>query len=214
MRGVIFDLDGTLADSLRDIAAAVNHVLGELALPRFADAEVERMVGDGARMLIRRALGSRAELEERALAAFQARYFEALAVHTRAYDGIDSLLDVLEARGVPTGVLSNKPHAATVELVRGLFPRHPFTLVLGTRDERTKKPDPSGALEIASAMGLSAGEILFVGDTPVDVETAARAGMISVGALWGMRSREELEAAGAQHLIAAPDELLPLLSSP
>ncbi len=214
MRGVIFDLDGTLADSLRDIAAAVNHVLGELALPRFADAEVERMVGDGARMLIRRALGSRAELEERALAAFQARYFEALAVHTRAYDGIDSLLDVLEARGVPTGVLSNKPHAATVELVRGLFPRHPFTLVLGTRDERTKKPDPSGALEIASAMGLSASEILFVGDTPVDVETAARAGMISVGALWGMRSREELEAAGAQHLIAAPDELLPLLSSP
>lgn len=214
MRGVIFDLDGTLADSLRDIAAALNHVLGELALPRFADAEIERMVGDGARMLIRRALGPRAELEERALAAFQARYFEALAVHTRAYDGIDSLLDALEARGVPTGVLSNKPHAATVELVRGLFPRHPFTLVLGTRDERTKKPDPSGALEIASAMGRSAGEIFFVGDTPVDVETAARAGMISVGALWGMRSREELEAAGAQHLIAAPDELLPLLSSP
>ena len=213
MRGVIFDLDGTLADSLKDIAAALNHVLGELALPRFADAEIERMVGDGARMLVRRALGPRVELEERALAAFQARYLEALSVHTRAYDGIDSLLDALEARGVPTGVLSNKPHAATVELVRGLFPRHPFTRVLGTREERTKKPDPSGALEIASAMGLSAGEIFFVGDTPVDVETAARAGMISVGALWGMRSREELEAAGAQHLIAVPDELLPLLSS-
>jgi len=115
---------------------------------------------------------------------------------------------------MPTAVLSNKPHAATVELVRALFPRHPFTAVLGTRDDRTKKPDPSGALEIASAMGLPPGEILFVGDTPVDVETARRAGMISVGALWGMRTREELEAAGAQHLIARPHELLELLSPP
>src|SRR5690606_1047222 len=134
MRGVIFDLDGTLADSLRDIAAALDHVLVELALPRLSDAQVERMVGDGARMLIRRALGARVDLEERALAAFQARYRGALAVHTRAYEGIDALLDALEERGVPTGVLSNKPHAATVELVRALFPRHPFTLVLGTRD--------------------------------------------------------------------------------
>lgn len=211
MRGVIFDLDGTLADSLKDIAAALNHVLGELVLPRFSDAEVERMVGDGARMLIRRALGPRVELEERVLAAFQARYLEALSVHTRAYDGVDALLDALEARGVPTGVLSNKPHAATVELVRALFPRHPFTRVLGTREERLKKPDPSGALEIAAAMALAPAEILFVGDTPVDVETARRAGMISVGALWGMRTREELEAADVRHLIAAPDQLLTLL---
>src|SRR5690606_4331975 len=135
---------------------------------------------------------------------------DALAVHTRAYDGVDALLDALEARGVPTGVLSNKPHAATVELVRGLFPRHPFTLVLGTRDERLKKPDPSGALEIAAAMGLAPGGSPVVGETPVAVETAARAGMVSVGALWGMRTREQLEAAGAQHLIAAPDELLSL----
>src|SRR5690606_5832472 len=132
--------------------------------------------------------------------------------HTRAYDGIDGLLDALEARGVPTAVLSNKPQAATVELVGALFPRHPFTAVLGARDERTKKPDPSGALQIASTMGLAPAAILFVGDMPVDVETAARAGMTSVGALWGMRTREELEEAGAQHLIEAPADLLPLLS--
>jgi phosphoglycolate phosphatase len=210
MRGVIFDLDGTLVDSLRDISEALDHVLSERGLPRHSHAEYERMVGDGARILVRRALADRAELEDEVLAAFKARYLAHVAVHTRPYDGIEALLDTLTERGVPMAVLSNKPHPATETLVRALFP-HPFVAVRGTREEHLKKPDPTAALEIARAMELAPDTILFLGDTAVSTSTAARAGMVSVGALWGMRSREELERAGARHLIAAPGELLALL---
>lgn len=211
MRGVIFDLDGTLVDSLRDIADAMDHVLDELGLPRHAHADYERFVGDGARILVRRALGERADLEDEALAAFRARYFARLLVHTRAYPGIDALLDELAQRGTNTAVLSNKPHLATVQIVRALFPHHPFVLVLGQRDEGPRKPDPSSAFELARAMGLAMNDVLFVGDTPIDVATARAAGMIPVGVLWGMRSREELEQAGAHHIVAEPSEILALL---
>lgn len=211
MRGVVFDLDGTLVDSLRDIADAVDHVLDHLGLPRWSHAEYERMVGEGARILIRRALGDRVDLEDRALAAFHARYLANAAVHTRPYDGVEALLADLAARGVPMAVLSNKPHDATTALVRELFAEGTFARVRGALEPHPNKPDPSAALELARAMELAPEAILFVGDTAIDVETAARAGMTSVGALWGMRPREELERAGARHLIASPRELLALL---
>lgn len=211
MRGVIFDLDGTLADSLRDIAEAVNYVLAARGLPGWSQSEIERMVGEGARVLIRRALGPRGEIEDEVLAAFHARYRTHAAVHTRPYDGVDALLHALAARRTPMAVLSNKPQPATGDVVRALFPRAPFVEVRGAQDGRAIKPDPSSALELARRMELAPQSIFFVGDTPIDVETAARAGMISVGVLWGMRSRRELEEAGARHLIAAPDELLGLL---
>lgn len=207
----IFDLDGTLVDSLRDIADAMDHVLDELGLPRRSHAEYERFVGDGARMLVRRALPDRADLEDTALASFRARYFARLIVHTRPYDGVEALLGALADRAIPTAVLSNKPHAATQAIVRQLFPAHPFVEVLGHRDDHPRKPDPASAFELARALGLSPSSILFVGDTPVDVETARAAGMIPVGVLWGMRARAELEGAGAAHLIAEPMELLELL---
>jgi phosphoglycolate phosphatase len=209
--GVIFDLDGTLVDSLDDIAAAMDHVLDTLELPRRTRAEYERFVGDGARLLVRRALGGRVDLEDEALAAFRARYVARMTVHTRPFAGIEALLAELAARGVRTAVLSNKPHAATVQLVRALFPTHAFVAVLGQRDEHERKPSPDGAFEIARAMGEPPRGIHFVGDTPVDMETARAAGMIPVGVLWGMRSRAELERAGAACLLTTPAELLALL---
>lgn len=211
MRGVIFDLDGTLIDSLRDIADALDHVLAERNLPQPSYAEVERMVGDGARILVRRALGERLDLEEEVLTAFKARYFANLTVHTRPYEGIEALLTALKERGTPMAVLSNKPHPATASLVAALFPEVPFIEVRGAREEHLKKPCPTVALEIADRMELAPEAILFVGDTAIDVETAARARMTSVGVLWGMRPREELERAGATHLIGSPAELLSLL---
>lgn len=211
MPAVIFDLDGTLVDSLTDIGAAMDQVLDELGLPRRARDEYARFVGDGARLLVRRALGARIDLEDEALAAFRARYLAQMTAHTRPYPGIEELLQELGARAIPTAVLSNKPHAATVELVRALLPSHRFALVRGLCDEQARKPSPDGALEIARELGTPSREVLFVGDTPVDVQTARAAGMVAIGVLWGMRPRQELERAGAAHLLASPDELLALL---
>lgn len=213
MRGVIFDLDGTLIDSLDDIADAMDHVLDGLGLPRRTRDEYERFIGEGARLLVRRSVGGRADLEDEAFAAFRARYSSRLLVSTRPYPGVEELLASLAARGAPTAVLSNKPHDATVKIVRALFPDHPFVLVLGHREDTPRKPDPTSAFEIARAMGLAPRDVLFVGDTAVDLATARAAGMIPIGVLWGMRSREELEAAGAAHLIAEPGELARLLDA-
>lgn len=212
MRGVIFDLDGTLINSLPDLANAMDHVLGERGLPGWSHAEYEQFIGEGARVLVRRALGERVELEDDVLAAFRARYDAHCAVRTHAYPGIDALLEALARQQVPTAILSNKPHPPTVEVVRVLFPRHRFVQVLGDREGHAKKPDPTSALAIARAMDIAPAELLFVGDTPIDVATARSAGMRSVGVCWGMRTRRELEDAGVDHLIATPEELLPLLA--
>ncbi len=211
VRAVIFDLDGTLVDSLRDIAEAMDDVLVELELPRRTLREYESFIGDGARMLVRRALGPRSDLEERALAAFRAQYFARLTLHTRPYDGIETLLEELAAREVPSAVLSNKPHPATVAIVEELFGAHPFAAVLGQRSDIPQKPDPSGALELARILGREPGHILFVGDTSIDIRTAHAAGMIAVGVAWGMRSRGELRDAGAAHIVDVPADLLALL---
>jgi phosphoglycolate phosphatase len=208
-RGVVFDLDGTLVDSLRDIAVAMDRALEDLGLPRRTLAEYERFIGDGARMLVRRAIGE-APYEDEALERFRARYSEHLVVHTRAYPGVEPLLAELARREVPTAVLSNKPHAWTEEIVRTIFPAHPFARVLGHRSDAPHKPDPASALEIARALELPCERIFFVGDTAVDIDTARRAGMIAVAVLWGMRTREEL--AGAAHCITEPSELLALLN--
>ncbi len=207
MRAVIFDLDGTLVDSLRDIADAMDHVLDELELPRRTRDEYERFVGEGARLLVRRSLGDRADLEDEALAAFRARYATRMLVHTKPYPGVEAMLASLGQRGVPTAVLSNKPHDATRKIVAALFPAHRFVDVLGHREDAPRKPDPTSAFELARAMGVAPSEVCFVGDTATDVETALGAGMIPIAVLWGMRTREELERAGATRFVAHPSEL-------
>ena len=217
MKGVIFDLDGTLIDSLDDITDALNHVLRSMERPTHAREAVERFVGDGARMLVRRALSDpdrgepEAAFEDDALERFLARYRANLTVRTHPYPGVDALLEALARRGTPTAVLSNKPHDATVEVVRTLFADHPFVSVLGHRPGGEKKPDPAAAFELAEALGVAAEDVLVVGDTPVDVHTAVAAGMTPVAVLWGMRSRALLEAAGATRFLSLPSELLGLL---
>ncbi|HJL15312.1 MAG TPA: HAD family hydrolase [Sandaracinaceae bacterium LLY-WYZ-13_1] len=211
MQGIVFDLDGTLVDSLNDIAAALSHVLGELDLPARDRAAVESFVGDGARMLVRRALGDAAvRWEDEALARFRARYLANLTVHTRPYEGVTPMLEALAARGVPTAVLSNKPHDATVRVVEALLPAHPFVAVRGHREGTPKKPAPDAALELAAAMGCPPETLWLVGDTPVDVETARAAGMEPVAVTWGMRTRAQLEAAGATRFVDAPAQVLAL----
>lgn len=213
MTAVIFDLDGTLIDSLADIAASLNHALAELGQPTRTIDEVRGLVGYGASELVRGALAPerRDALFEDVLARYRARYRTHLVVETRPYEGVEEMLEALEVRGVAKAILTNKPHAASREITEALLGRFRWDAVIGQREGVPHKPDPAGALEIARALGAPPSAFYFVGDGDTDMRTARNAGMEAVGCLWGFRDRAALEGAGAQHLIAHPRELLPIL---
>ncbi len=211
---VVFDLDGTLLDSLADIAATVNIVLRELGFPEHEEQRYRYFVGDGVVTLMERVLPAdvdRGTWVPRCVAKFHEVYDRHWNVDTRPYDGIVELLAELRRRKIPLAVLSNKPHPFTLKCVDEYFERSDFTIVLGQRDGVPKKPDPAAAIEIASTLDLAPEQCIYLGDSLVDMQTAVRAAMCPVGALWGFRQRDELIANGAAHLIAHPSELLALV---
>jgi phosphoglycolate phosphatase len=214
VQAVLFDLDGTLLDTLEDIASAANEVLGRLGLPAHPPEAYRGFIGDGVAMLFRRALApEHAEPGRvaRCVEDFRAAYGRSWDVRTRPYDGIPALLDALTARGLGLAVLSNKPDDFTRLCASAYLARWPFRAVLGQREGTPRKPDPAGALEIAGALDVPAGQFLYVGDSAVDMETARRAGMRPVGVSWGFRPAEELWAAGAEAVITHPAELPEIL---
>jgi phosphoglycolate phosphatase len=213
MKALIFDLDGTLADTLRDIMDAMNHALAQRGLPAHGPDAYRQFVGEGASQLVRNALPpGREALVPELLAAYRAHYLAHLIVHTQPYPGISELLSELQARGRPLAVLSNKPHELTTRIVTALFPAVRFVGVLGQRPDHPLKPDPAGALELCSALGHAPGDVALVGDTRTDMQTARAAGMIAIGVRWGFRDARELSEHGAHHVVAEPHELLALLS--
>jgi len=210
-KAIIFDLDGTLLDTLEDLADATNTVLSRRDLPPHPVNAYRRFVGSGARELIRRALPP----DQRTDAIIRECHRDFMEVYacnwntkTRPYPGIPELLDRLAERKIKTAILSNKPHNITVKTVETLLAPWHFEIVLGQRDGIPRKPDPAGALEIAHKFGKSPAEVLFLGDSDVDMRTSANAGMFAVGATWGFRSEEELLGAGAQALAKRPQETL------
>ena len=213
-KAILFDLDGTLLDTLEDIAGCANHVLSEMGFPTHPLDAYRHFVGDGAGMLVRRVLpdGARDEKTIRGcLKAFGDYYKRDGHSTVRLYDGISGLLDGLIGRGLKLSILSNKPHAMTLKVVGSHLPGWDFDLVLGQRDSIPRKPDPAGAFEVADALGIPPSGFLFLGDTAVDMRTAVSAGMFPVGALWGFRDKEELLESGAKALLNNPLELLDLL---
>lgn len=211
---VLFDLDGTLLDTLADLADSMNAVLADWGLSTHPLEAYRWFVGDGIHNLARRALPASHSDEAviaRCVGAMQEEYGRRWSVKTRPYEGIVTLLDGLAARRVRLAVLSNKPHAFTLQTVAALLPDWRFEVVLGARAGVPVKPDPIGALEVAARLGLPPERILYLGDTATDMLTARAAGMHPVGAGWGFREPEELLAAGAAHLLATPTELLDLL---
>lgn len=214
-RAVIFDLDGTLADTLADLGGAMNWALEQLGLPTHDLKAHGYFVGDGVANFAERALGDdRKAMRDALLEIYRPYYAEHCFDHTRAYDGIPELLDQLVARRVPMAVLSNKPHAGTQQLIARLFDRWDFAAVQGEANGVPRKPAPDGALRIAQELDVPPHEIMFVGDTRTDMDTAVAAGMFAVGVLWGFRDRDELLDHGAQALIQHPLELLPLMDTP
>jgi len=207
-RAAIFDLDGTLADTLADIAAAMNHALAALGLPTHDLTAYRRFVGEGVEQLAARALpADRQELRPALVERYIARYADVLLDASRPYDGIPELLDALAARGVALAVLSNKPDPATQRVVAGLFPAGRFATVVGRRPDLPRKPDPHAALAVATELGIAPADFVFVGDTAIDMRTAVAAGMLPIGAAWGFRP-EELAANGARIVASRPAEVL------
>lgn len=213
-KAVLFDLDGTLLDTLKDLCDSVNVVMAVRGFPMHTLEAVRWYVGEGARLLVERALPPEYRTEadiDAALADYRADYAKNWNVATRPYEGIPELLDELQRRGLALGVLSNKPHAMTVKCIEGYLAAVPFKAVLGQRDDVARKPDPAGAHEAARLMGCDASEVLYVGDTAVDMETARAAGMFALGATWGFRPESELREHGADAIIHHPRDVLAYL---
>jgi phosphoglycolate phosphatase len=207
---VLFDLDGTLADTLEDLANATNHALMTLGCPTHPLHEYRYFVGDGARNLILRTLpAEKASLAERALVLMREHYEAHCFDKTRLYPGIPELVAAL--RRWKLAVFSNKPDAFTKRMIAHYFPGNPFAAVRGQLANLPIKPDPTVALQIAAELAVPPAEWIYLGDTNTDMRTARAAGMFAVGVLWGFREREELVEAGAQKLVARPEEVLRLL---
>ena len=212
-RGVIFDLDGTLADTLEDIADAAKFALAERGLQQHPVEAYKRFIGGGVRTLLELAMPLDVHhMLDDALAAFRKRYSEHLLDKTRPYPGIGDLLDRLSDDGVKLAVLSNKPDAPTQKIVDGLFARWSFVHVAGQKPDVPKKPDPLAATAICQMMELSPADCFFVGDSEVDVKTGVAASMVSIGVDWGFREARTLHGQGARAVLSHPMELLPLLS--
>lgn len=210
-KAVILDLDGTLADTIADIAGAVNRTLSRRKLPEHDLAAYKLMVGEGFRNLVTKALPEGLRTDdyiESARSEASADYAGRCLERTAPYAGVRELLSALAERGIALAVLSNKPDALTKKCVSGLFPAVAFAAVRGESEAFPRKPDPASALDICERLGIEPREALYLGDTGVDMRTAKAAGMTALGALWGFRGEAELREAGADALLASPEELL------
>lgn len=209
-QGVIFDFDGTLVNTLEDLAACVNLTLERFGLPTHPLDAYRTMVGNGAENLIRRAAPGQPEERIQELLAFYGPYYRENGTrYSKPYPGIPELLHTLSERGVKLAVLSNKPDDATRALVARYFPAISFTAVCGAQAGVPIKPDPTGVFRLLSQMEIGE-RCLFCGDSNVDMLTAKNAGLKSCGVLWGFRDGEELQEAGACYLAAQPADILEL----
>lgn len=214
IRAITFDLDGTLLDTLDDIADAMNSVLADRQLPQHSVERYKQLVGDGMETLVRRALPADADDEAmvaETMEAMRVAYGRRWDQKTRPYGGIPELLDELVAREIDLLILSNKPEELTVAAVAKLLAPWSFASVRGARAGVPKKPDPTAMLALMKQHQLSAERLLYVGDTNTDMRTARAAGLRAVGVTWGFRSEQELRQSGAHHILHAPRELLELL---
>lgn len=213
MKAIIFDLDGTLLNTLEDLAAAVNHSLAAHGYPTHSTDAIRSFIGNGAKRLIASALpeGTPMEREREILAGFRRYYDEHNADFTQPYPGIIAMLDGLAERGIKMAILSNKPHSATVDIVNLLLSGYDFACVFGEREGIPRKPDPQSALEVAGILGEQPADIAYVGDSGGDMQTALNAGMLPIGVAWGFRSVEELKREGAVYVLDEPNDMIELI---
>jgi len=209
-KGIIFDLDGTLLNTLQDLADTVNSVLKSRGWAQHPVDAYRFFVGDGLPMLVRRAVPEDVQDQSvinECIQAAREEYSRRWANRTAPYPGVLEALEELARNEIPMAVLSNKPHEATLHTVGHFFPDGYFQVVQGALPNGAVKPDPEPALEVAARMGLKPDQVYFLGDSNVDMYTARRAKMTALGAAWGFRGREELLQAGAHYILESPQEL-------
>lgn len=211
IKAIIFDLDGTLLNTLDDIAESMNTALAEFGFPVHSPDAYKYMVGNGLRPLVERSLPPSKRtppiidhVEQRLRIIYQQRWDQ----KTHLYPGISELLDNLQEKQLSLNILSNKPHEYTEVVVKKFLGQWSFDVILGQKKDIPKKPAPNGALLIAQKLNLKPEQIVFLGDTEIDMETAQRASMWPAGAGWGFRTLEELREAGAKVVLKNPLELL------
>jgi len=213
-KAVLFDLDGTLLNTLDDLADSMNASLKRFGFPPHPVNTYKYLIGDGLMNLVSRALPEHERDEatiNKIATAQREEYGRNWANKTHPYEGISELLDALQERGIATCILSNKPDDFTHVIVQKFLSKWKFAAVQGQNEDTPIKPNPSGAVQIALELGPTTAEFLYVGDSNTDMETANAAGMFAGGVLWGFRSKDELIEAGAKALIEQPTDLLSLV---
>ena len=214
-QAVVFDLDGTLLDTIDDLADAANRSLEKLGFPVHPTSAYKIFVGDGMRALVERILPEDKRDDatvDRAYEMMREEYSQSWDAKSKPYEGICEMLRSLESKGMKLAVLSNKPDFFTKLCVKKFFPDTNFQQVLGVCEIRPPKPDPTGALNLAKELGVEPRNCLYMGDTNTDMQTANSAGMFAIGVEWGFRTREELAKNNARKIISRPAEVLELLN--
>lgn len=214
IKAVIFDLDGTLLDTIEDIGSTCNQILNQYNYPPLPTSTYKVYVGKGVKKLMVR-LFKHYKIDEALFDTFMKAYYQIYKtqsiVNTKAYQGIYDMLESLKTMGVSLSVLSNKPHVQVQEIIPYYFKDQPFDLVYGKHDGIEEKPNPSLLFKMMETLDLLKEEVLYVGDTLTDMETALRAGVESIGVLWGFRDREELVNAKATYIVSEPKEIVDIL---
>lgn len=212
MKACIFDLDGTLTNTLESMTYSVNLTLKEMGLSQITKDQCRMFVGNGARVLIEEALkvsgDPKASRIEEGMEVYGRIFDQNCTYHVTPYEGIPEMLKALKDRGIHLAVLSNKPDRQTVKVVKEIFGDEIFDYAQGQKDGIRRKPEPDGVWYLMDKMQVSKEECLYIGDSEVDAATGKNAGLKTIGVLWGFRDRKTLETAGADHLIARPEELL------
>ena len=211
-KSCIFDLDGTLVDTLDSLVFSVNTTLELMHLPNITREQCRQFVGNGSRILLKKALqAAGSELDSRIEEAVRIYedVFEKHCLHNvTPYEGIPELLEALQRKGIELAVLSNKPHKQTVRVVTTIFGEQTFSWIQGQQDDIPKKPDPSAAIWIANQIKSTPQETIYIGDSEVDIETGIRACMRTIGVSWGFREKEFLRQIGAKYIADTPYDIL------
>ena len=212
MKACIFDLDGTLTNTLESMTYSVNLTLKEMGLSQITKDQCRMFVGNGARVLIEESLkvsgDPKASRIEEGMKIYGRIFDQNCTYHVTLNEGIPEMLKALKDRGIHLAVLSNKPDRQTVKVVKEIFGDNIFDYAQGQKDGIRRKPEPDGVWYLMEQMQVSKEECLYIGDSEVDAATGKNAGLKTIGVLWGFRDRKTLETAGADHLIERPEELL------
>ena len=214
INGIIFDLDGTLADTIQDLRTAANSMLTKLGYPTRSVADVIKFINNGARELIRRCLPKEVQnvdfILESAIRTYEEEYAKCYCDKTQAFSGVESMLMELKGMGYKIGVLSNKQDNFVKDIIYKLFDRKIFSVVMG-QSSLPPKPNPASALLAAKVMGVKPQKCIYIGDSDVDIKTAFNAGMKQISVSWGYRDEEFLKKSGASHIAKTPDEVVEMV---